>query len=106
MPEELFTEKMHDTSKLKENLNKQAANASSNRGIIAKIDLEQLIAKATRKIGELKLEQKKHIVEKVVDKIIASPEEVKIWGHIPVPALALSSGKVKYEPEYRHSWAA
>lgn len=102
MPEALFAEKMKDTNRQKESLEKERAKASRNRGIVAKIDIEQLIANATRKIGDLAFEQKKHIVEKVVDKIIASPQEVTIWGHIPVPALALSSGKVNHVPQYRN----
>ena len=106
MPETLFAKKMRDTNKQKESLEKERAKASINRGIVAKIDIEQFIAKATRKIGDLAFEQKKHIVEKVIDKIIASPEEVTIWGHIPVPALALSSGKVNLGSQYRYCRAA
>jgi len=102
MPEELFAEKMRKTNKEKDSLAKEKAQASKNRGIIAKIDTEELIAKATRKIGELGFENKKHIVERVIDKIIASPKEITIWGHIPVPALALSSGKVKHVPQHRN----
>lgn len=106
MPEELFAEKMSETKCQKESIEKELANASKNRGITGKIDVEQLIAKATRKIGDLAFEQKKHIVEKVVDKIIASPEEVTIWGHIPIPALATASGKVNYVSQHRDCGSA
>ena len=61
-------------------------NSSKNRGIIDKIDIELLILKATQKISNINFEQKKFIVERVIDKIIASLKEITIWGHIPTLA--------------------
>ncbi len=81
---------------------------SQNRGRTDKIITEDLVSKAVQKLSDFGFERNKFmlekVIEKVVDKIIASPEEVKIWGHIPVPALALSSGKVNHVPQYRDSW--
>ena len=102
MPEQLFADKMKETNKQIESVNKDIAKASENRGIIGKIDIEQLIQKATRKIGDLEFDQKKFIVERVIDKIIANPKEITIWGHIPSPALA-TVGKVNYDPQYWYS---
>lgn len=105
LPEKIFAEKMRDTTKQKEIIEQEQVKASKNRGVVAKIDVEQLVSKATRKIAELNFEQKKHVIERVIDKIVASPEEVTIWGHIPVPALA-TSAKVKHGSQYRHRWPA
>lgn len=101
MPEQLFADKMKETNRKIENITNDVAKASKNRGITGKIDIEQLIQKATRKIGSLEFEQKKFIVERVVDKIIADPKEITIWGHIPTPALATDE-KVNYVSQHRN----
>jgi len=101
MPEQLFEEKMTSLKKQMSALEKDIAHASENGGNTDKIDAEQLIKNATQKIGDLAFEQKKFIIERVVDKIIASPQEITIWGHIPAPALTLP-GKVNHVPQHRH----
>ncbi len=94
---------MRDTNNQIESLEKERVKASRNRGIVGKIDIEELISKATQKIGDLAFEQKKHIVERVIDKIIASPQEIIIWGQIPLPAIA-TVGKVNYVPQHRYTY--
>lgn len=101
VPEQLFTNKMNETNKQVEAARQDISKASKNRGITGKIDIELLIEKATRKIDNLEFEQKKYIIERAVDKIIADPKEIKIWGRIPVPALA-TVGKVNYVSQHRH----
>lgn len=101
MPEQLFSEKMNETNKQLDSINKDITNASVNRGILAKIDIEQLIQRATRKIESLEFEQKKYIIERVIDKIIASPQEITIWGHLPTQALAFAE-QVNYGSQHRH----
>lgn len=76
-------------------------SSSTNRGLSGKIDVDVLVAKATQKLGEVTFQQKKHIVERVINKVIASPQEVTIWGQIPLTAV-LATGKVKYEPVHRY----
>jgi len=104
LPEDLFAEKMHETKRQITSIEEQIAQASENRGIAGKIDIEQLVQKATLKIGKLNFDQKKHIVERVVDKIVASPKEIIIWGHLPAPVLE-ASGKVNYVSQHRHRWS-
>ncbi len=105
IPEEIFAEKMKGLSKQISTVENDIAKASENRGVVGKIDIEQLIQRAARKIGSLEFEQKKFIVERVIDKIIASPQEFTIWGHIPVPALATVE-KVNHVSQHRHCWFA
>ena len=76
-------------------------SSSTNRSISGKIDVDVLVAKATQKLGEVTFQQKKHIVERVINKVIASPQEVTIWGQIPLTAV-LATRKVKNEPVHRH----
>ena len=82
LPEDLFADKMHEAKRQITSIKEQITQASENRGITGKIDTEQLAQKATLKIGNLNFEQKKRIVERVVDKIVASPKEIIIWGHL------------------------
>ena len=77
-------------------------SSSTNRGISGKIDVDVLVAKATQKLGEVTFQQKKHIVERVINKVIASPQEVTIWGQIPLTAV-LATRKVKNEPVHRQT---
>lgn len=104
--EELFSLKMSETNKQIKTLSTQLANSSKNRGIVDKIDIEELILKATRKIGKLEFEQKKFIIERVIDKIVASPKEITIWGHIPLPSLTPAYEKVNHVSQYRNRRAA
>ena len=76
-------------------------SSSTNRSISGKIDVDVLVAKATQKLGEVTFQQKKHIVERVINKVIASPQEVTIWGQIPLTAV-LATRKVKNEPVHRY----
>lgn len=100
--EELFSLKMSETNKQIKTLSAQLANSSKNRGIVDKIDIEELILKAARKIGKLEFEQKKFIIERVIDKIVASPKEITIWGHIPLPSLTPAYEKVNHVSQYRN----
>jgi site-specific DNA recombinase len=106
IPEQIFAERMSETSKQISLLKKQITKVSVNRGIVGKINIDQLITKVTKSIGNLTFDQRKHIVERVVDKIIASPEEITIWGHIPIPQSALVTGKVNHVSQYRYCWTS
>jgi hypothetical protein len=93
MPEALFAEKIKETNRQIEALKIDIAKASENRGVAGKIDVEQLVQKAALKLGNLNFDQKKHIVERVVDKIIASPKEIIIWGLIRFSACTHRRGR-------------
>ena len=62
------------------------------------ITLEQAIAGAKEVLRSLDLTDRKFIVRKLVDKIVATQKEATIWGHIPI----LAPVEVGYEPIHRH----
>lgn len=64
--------------------------------------LDKLLTGVVKLVEELEDESKDHIVQKIVTKIIATKEEVTVWGKIPV----LSDGKIGLNVKYRHSWSA
>jgi hypothetical protein len=49
-------------------------------------------------VEELDAESKDRIIQKIVTKIIATKEEVTVWGKIPV----LSDGKIGLNVKYRN----
>jgi len=104
--EGMFSTKMTETNKQMRSLDKQMTNSSANRGIVGKIDIEELISKASQKIGKLDFEQKKFIIERVIDKIVASPKEITIWGYIPTPSLVPAYAKVNHVSQHRNRWTA
>lgn len=107
MPESNFAEKMDETNNEMRVVEGDISKTSKNRGGAVKMSVDELVGKATFKLGELEYKQKKFIVERVIDKIISSPKEITIWGHIPVPALAeVPSRKVNFELINRHSGPA
>ena len=101
LPEELFNEKITATNATLTLLKKQLEESSQNRGEAVKISVDQLVEKAVHEIENLDFAARRDIAERVIDKVIADPKEVKIWGHLPV-----NTEKVKYEPKHRDCWAA
>lgn len=82
MPESNFVDKMTDTNNEIKIVEDDISKSSKNRGSAVKMNVDELVSKATLKLGKLEYKQKKFIVERVIDKIIASPKEMTIWGHI------------------------
>jgi site-specific DNA recombinase len=97
-PLDIYEKQMAKLKKERRNITTQIDQLSLNRGMTGKIDIEELAQKAKQTIGKFDFEQKKFIVERVIDKIIASPSEVTVWGSLLVPAYAGNIAKVKYEP--------
>ncbi|MFO0970968.1 MAG: recombinase family protein [Candidatus Saccharimonadales bacterium] len=101
LSEELFNEKMAETNASLKLIKKQIQESSQNRGEAVKISVDQIVEMAVFKIESLDFAAKRDIVERVIDKVIADPKEVKIWGHLPV-----NTEKVNYEPKHRNCRSA
>jgi hypothetical protein len=65
------------------------------------VPLEKLADGVIKLVGNLSFNDKKKVIEKLVTKIVATKEEITIWGLLPVPA----SEKVVYEPIHWHCWS-
>lgn len=103
IPSDIFEAKIKTVTATLSLLEGKLSEVSQNRGKTVKIDVDQLVESSVQEIKQLDFQSKKSIVERVVDKVVASPQEVKICGYIPTQ---LNEEKVKYEPEYRDSWVA
>lgn len=64
--------------------------------------LDKLLSGVVKLLEELEVESKDRIIQKIVTKIIATKEEVTVWGKIPV----LSDGKIGLNVKYRYRWPA
>ena len=62
------------------------------------VPLEQLVDGVVKLVGKLSFNDKRKVIEKLVTKIVATKEEITIWGLLPIP----STSKVVYGPEYWH----
>ncbi len=94
MSEDIYEEQMKSILQRRENLTKaQMEPAEDKVSKFRDVNLEQLAAGFKEFMDGLPFEDKLFTVRKIVDKIIATKEEVTIWGFIPVME-AVSVGKV------------
>lgn len=64
------------------------------------LPLEKLVDGVVKLVKELDFSNKKEVIQKIVTKIVATKEEITIWGHIPVPAL--QAEQVGLNAKYRY----
>lgn len=64
------------------------------------LPLDKLLSGVVKLVEELDETSKDNIIQKIVTKIIATKEEVTVWGKIPV----LSDGKIGLNVKHRHCW--
>lgn len=93
LSEKIYKENVQDLN------DKRVAIVSELSGIEAEltnkpaVPLEKLVDGVVKLVGNLSFNDKKKVIEKLVTKIVATKEEITIWGLLPVPA----SEKVVYE---------
>lgn len=94
MSEDIYQEQMKSILERRENLTKaQMEPAEDKVSKFRDMNLEQLAQGFKEFMGGLPFEDKLFTVRKIVDKIVATKEEVTIWGFIPVME-TVSVGKV------------
>ncbi len=60
------------------------------------LPLEELVDGVIKLVGDLDFANKRQIIQKIVTKVVATKEEVTVWGFIPVLATAEVGSNVKY----------
>jgi len=60
------------------------------------LPLEELVEGVIKLVEDLEFSEKKEIVQKVVTKVVATKEEVSVWGHIPILATEKVDINVKH----------
>lgn len=98
MSERLYKDQMQELIEERTELHNNIAKAEEELGEQPKLSLEQLVDGAQKMLGNLVFTDKKAIIRKLVTKVKATPEEVIIWGQIPI----LATEQVGLRAEYRY----
>lgn len=101
MSEDVYEERIRSVLERREKLNKQIALQDDTTEQITQIDPKQLVEPFRELLQNMDFDAKQFTTRKIVDKIIATKEEVTICGFIPLIDNS-ASRKVKYGPIYRH----
>lgn len=67
------------------------------------LPLEKLVDGVIKLVKELDFTNKKDVIQKIVTKIVATKEEITIWGRIPVPVLQAEQVGLNAKYRYRRS---
>jgi site-specific DNA recombinase len=100
--EKIYKENVQDLN------DKRVALVSELSGIEAElankpaIPLEKLVDGVVKLVGNLSFNDKRKVIEKLVTKIVATKEEITIWGLLPIP----TSAEVVYDPIHWNCWPA
>lgn len=94
MSERLYKQQAKDLLAMRSQLISELTVLETEAERRPQITVEQAIAGAKEVLRNLDLTDRKFIVRKLVDKIVATQKEATIWGHIPV----LVPAEVGYEP--------
>ena len=84
MREELYKENVSELSKLHEMYLDEIQTIDSELSIKPSLPLEELVEGVIKLVEELDFSDKRTIVQKLVTKVVATKEEVAVWGLIPV----------------------
>jgi site-specific DNA recombinase len=86
MSERLYKEQVKEIAKKRDEFNTNLAKIELELVNKPGLSLEELVAGAQEMLRNLDLTDKKVIVRKIIDKVVATQKEAVIWGHIPILA--------------------
>jgi DNA repair exonuclease SbcCD ATPase subunit len=84
MSERLYKEQVKEIAKKRNEFNTNLAKIELELVNKPSLSLEELVAGAQEMLRNLDLTDKKVIVRKIIDKVVATQKEAVIWGHIPI----------------------
>ncbi|HMH70344.1 MAG TPA: hypothetical protein VK502_03005 [Candidatus Saccharimonadales bacterium] len=100
MPLRVYQDNMYTLNEKRANILSEIAAVEDELANKPTIPLEKLIDGVVKLVESLDFANKKQIIQKLVTKIIATKEEITIWGHIPL----LATGQVGYDSINRYRW--
>jgi hypothetical protein len=104
MSEEIYQEQIKNVLKRREELLKLQSKPHEDKlSKFRNMDLEHLAKGFNQFMSKLPFEGKLFTVRKIVDKVIATKEEVTIWGFIPAME-TIPSGKERFRAEDSNYW--
>lgn len=84
MSERLYKEQARELVKKRTQLKNELASVELELLDTPRLSIEEIIDGTQELLRNLDLTDKKYIVRKIVDKIVATQKEAIIWGHIPI----------------------
>ncbi len=94
--EQQYKDKKHEITESSQAIISEIKNIESEMANKPSLPLEELAGGVIKLVEDLDFSEKKEIVQKVVTKVVATKEEVSVWGRIPVLATEKVSLDVKY----------
>ena len=105
MSDDVYEERIKSVVERREKLAKLRVQNDEAADKISQLDPQQLVEAFQKLIQNMDFEAKQFTVRRIVDKIVATKEEVTICGFIPLmdnTEANNSARKVEYEPIYRY----
>lgn len=100
MSERLYKDNFHETSVKRSELMTEISNTEAELANKPKIPVEKLIDGVLKLVGNLDFTDKKQLIQKLVTKVVATKQEITIWGHIPI----LATEQVGLHAQHRNCW--
>lgn len=85
MSERLYKDNFHDTNTKRADIMSEVASIEADLINKPVVPVEKLVDGVLKLVGNLNFTDKRTVVRKVVTKIVATKQEVTIWGLIPIP---------------------
>lgn len=86
MSERRYKDVMHELNQKRENTVAEISALEDEMTNQKPISVEQYFDETIKRVGNLSFTEKKAIIKRVVTKVVATKQEVKIWGRIPLLA--------------------
>lgn len=102
MSERLYKDNFHETSVKRSELMTEISNTEAELAGKPQVPVEKLIDGVLKLVGNLDFTDKKQLIQKLVTKVVATKQEITIWGHIPI----LATEQVGLNAKYRDSRSA
>lgn len=100
MPEGIYKESMQSVQERRKALSHRQGALMIDKPSLPQIEPKELVKRALAALEGFNFEDRKYIVRKLIENVIATPEEATIWGHIPVT----SDSYVGLSHEDRDRW--
>ena len=86
LKEKIYKEKVQELNEKREGLVHKLNSVEAELVNKPTVPLEELAGGMIKLVGKLSFNDKKKVIKKLVTKIVATKEEITIWGLLPVPA--------------------
>jgi predicted nucleic acid-binding Zn-ribbon protein len=97
---QVYQDNMHELNEKRAKLLSEISGLEDEMTNMPTLPLEKLVDGVINLVKDLDFTNKKEVIQKIVTKIVATKEEITIWGRIPVPVL--QAEQVGLNAKYRH----